>query len=69
LQNLDNQLNKSIFLKIHRSILINILYIESIKYKGNNQYSFVLKNGKKLLSSRSHKEDIIAFLEEQEIRS
>ena len=69
MQELENLLNKAHFLKIHRSILINTNYLKSIKYKGNNQYSFTLNNDVKLLSSRSHKADIITFLEDREIRN
>lgn len=63
LQNIESQLDSKLFFRIHRSILVNQLYVEHIKYKGNNQYSFLMKNGEKLISSRSYKEDVIRHLE------
>jgi two-component system LytT family response regulator len=63
LQNIENQLDNRMFLRIHRSMLVNQLYIESVKYKGNNQYSFNMKNGGKLMSSRSYKEDVTRYLD------
>lgn len=67
LQTIEEQLDERMFLRIHRSILVHTIYIDRIKYKGNNQYVFTIKNGEKILSSRSYKEQIISFLEDQEI--
>lgn len=68
LQTIENQLDKSLFLRIHRSLIVNSLYIESVKYKGNNQYAFNLKNGEKIISSRSYKEEVLRYIEEKEIK-
>ena len=68
LQDLENQLDKQNFLRIHRSILINIFYIHKVKYCGNNQFKFTLKNKIELLSSRSYKEEIQQFLENQTLK-
>lgn len=68
LQHLEDQLDKTLFLRIHRSLLLNIHYIQKVKYEGNNQYIFYMKNEKKLLSSRSYKDAIVKYLEEEETK-
>lgn len=56
------QLNAALFLRIHRSYLLNIKYVSSHRYLQNNEFEFRLKNGVQLLSSKSYKEKIQAFL-------
>lgn len=63
LQALVEQLDKNQFFRIHRSYVINLNYVEDIKYKGNNQFLFYLKNKKELLSSRSFKTEIELLLD------
>lgn len=65
---LETQLNAAQFLRIHRSIIINTNYISKIKYEGNNQYRFFLKNEVSLLSSRSYKPTIIEYLDNQALK-
>lgn len=55
---LDNQQ----FLRIHRALMLNNIYIKSCKYLGNNEYTFKLKNGEKITSSRSYKSLISQYL-------
>ncbi|RMG80278.1 MAG: DNA-binding response regulator [Bacteroidetes bacterium] len=63
LQSIENQLDRNFFFRIHRSVLVHKLYIESVAYKGNNQYLFRLKNGDKVMSSRSYKDQVTRYLE------
>ncbi|HKK78890.1 MAG TPA: LytTR family DNA-binding domain-containing protein [Phaeodactylibacter sp.] len=65
LQNLAAQLAPSQFLRIHRSLLLNVIAIKAVRYEGNNQYEFELKEGTRLQSSRSYREKIQAFLQEE----
>jgi len=65
LQSLDDQLTS--FLRIHRSILVNPDFVKDIKYTGNNQYHFTMGNGKRLLSSRSNKDEILNFLDNRDL--
>ena len=46
------------FLRIHRSIILNNRYLDGYQYLGNNEYAFRMKNGNKLMSSRSYKQAI-----------
>ncbi|MBX2876821.1 MAG: LytTR family DNA-binding domain-containing protein [Saprospiraceae bacterium] len=59
------ELNPALFLRIHRSYLINTRYIAKQRYLQNNEFEFQLKNGQQLLSSKSYKEKIQAFLAKQ----
>ncbi len=68
LQSLEEEMDRRFFLRIHRSYILNSIYVLSTKYHGNNQYLFRLKNDTELYSSRTYKEDIEAFLREQEIQ-
>lgn len=68
LQSIEEQLNNEIFLRIHRSLLINTHFIREVKYDGNNQYSFHMKDGRCLASSRSYREDIHRYLDEERVR-
>ena len=62
LQSISEQLDPALFLRIHRSLLLNINFIDKAVYEGNNQYAFVMKDSKRLTSSRSYKEPIQLFL-------
>lgn len=59
---ISQQLNQQVFLRIHRSFLLNTKYILKHRYLHNNEFEFQLKNGEQLLSSKSYKEKIQAFL-------
>lgn len=56
------ELDPQDFIRIHRSFIINKRYIDQCQYLNNNEYEFRLKNGTKLISGRSFKEDIVAYL-------
>ncbi|MCB0548943.1 MAG: response regulator transcription factor [Phaeodactylibacter sp.] len=68
LQSIEEQLNNELFLRIHRSLLVNTQFIREIKYEGNNQYAFYMKDGRCLISSRSYREAIHNYLDEEKIR-
>jgi len=62
LNSLIDNLDENQFLRIHRSIIINKIYIKNCAYTGNNEYKFLLKNGETFISSRSYKPLIIEYL-------
>ena len=68
LQSIEEELDNELFLRIHRSLLVNTNYIKEVKYEGNNQYAFRMKDGKTLISSRSYRDDICRYLDEEKIR-
>ena len=55
-------IDKKQFIRIHRSIVINKIYIKKCIYMNNNEYKFELKNGEKLTSSRSYSNQISEYL-------
>ena len=59
---ISEELRPDLFLRIHRSYLLNTKYIAGTRYLQNNEFEFELKNGQRLLSSKSYKEKIQAFL-------
>ena len=62
---LEEELNPKEFLRVHRSFFINISYIKSCRYLNNNEYKFLLKNGKEIISGRAYKQNIVDYLENQ----
>jgi two-component system LytT family response regulator len=59
---LHSELAEESFLRIHRSILVNTYFIQSIDYLGNNEFSVKLHDSVELKSSRSYKAEIEKFL-------
>lgn len=68
LQSIEEAINRSHFLRIHRSTLVNTHYIDQLRYKGNNQFQFTMKNGETFLSSRGYRKVIDKYLEDEQIR-
>ncbi|GJM34925.1 MAG: DNA-binding response regulator [Saprospiraceae bacterium] len=54
------------FLRIHRSYVINMRYVKSHHYLNNNEFKFKLKNGITLISGKSFKTQIVAFLNQED---
>ena len=67
LHSLENRLDRRCFLRIHRSFIVNANFIRNADYLGNNQYTIILKNDRELVSSRSYRNEIQAFLTDLEI--
>lgn len=55
---IESELDARDFLRIHRSILLNLQYLKGYQYLNNNEYRFKLANGEELISSRSYKQAI-----------
>lgn len=62
MNDLSKELDMNIFIRIHRSIIVNSFYVSTINYIGNNEFRFKLKNKEELNSSRSYKELISRYL-------
>ncbi|TSE10202.1 LytR/AlgR family response regulator transcription factor [Aquimarina algiphila] len=59
---LYKNLDTNQFLRIHRSIVLNKIYIKQCTYVNNNEFRFVLKNGEEYISSRKYSTSITAYL-------
>ena len=62
MKDLDSNLNRSEFLRVHRSFILNINYIINVKYLGKNEYEFELSNSTKITSGRSYSSSIKNYL-------
>jgi len=62
LNSINDSIDTSQFLRIHRSIILNKIYIKKCAYNSNNEYKFHLKNDEQLISSRSYKSLISEYL-------
>lgn len=60
MSDLEQSLDPRTFLRIHRSIIINIDRVQSIESWGMSEHLFVLKGGTKVTSSRTHRNAIRA---------
>ncbi len=49
----ENHLNENMFIRIHRSFIINADYIQHLEQKGKESYRLILKNGKELPVSKT----------------
>lgn len=58
----EENLNKSVFIRIHRSYIVNISQINKIEKFGKDTYQVILKNGTGLKVSRSRYQDLKLFL-------
>lgn len=60
---LEEQLPKDQFIRIHRSLIVNKRYVKSVRYRAKGEYDFRLKNKINLISGRAYQESIADFLD------
>lgn len=64
IQELHDTLDPKYFMRVHRGAIINCLWIKNVKYLVQNfEYRFSLIDNTSIVSGRSYKETIDAFLE------
>lgn len=63
IQEIESRLDADSFLRIHRSIIVNVDRIRCLQACGYGEYLVVLKSGKSLPLSRSYRERLDHFLE------
>lgn len=61
---IEIELEPSIFLRIHRSYMVNTTFIKNVRYTRANEYRFLLVNDEELSSSRSYKSRIVDALDQ-----
>lgn len=59
LSNFEKKLNPKNFVRIHRSIIVNLHFIKEIQSHFNGDYSVIMKNEKVLRMSRNYKDNLI----------
>jgi two-component system LytT family response regulator len=62
LKSVEAQLNPEIFLRVHRSIIINLDRIEAVEPYTHGDYLLTMKDGTKLTTSRSYSERLRRLL-------
>lgn len=63
---IETELDPAMFVRIHRSYMVNMAHVRNTRYSGNNEFTFTMSNGKHLLSGRNYKEQIANLLTERE---
>lgn len=58
MKELEQELNPTLFQRVHRSAIVNIKQVEKLCNQQNGEYHLQLKNGQKLKVSRSYKDRI-----------
>jgi two-component system LytT family response regulator len=61
---LAEELNPQEFIRVHRSYLLNVRYVQSCNYLTNNEYKFKLKTGEEVVSGRGYKENVMTYLDQ-----
>ena len=57
----ENSLDPQLFLRIHRSLIVNVKHVQELETGPHGEYIVVLQGGAKLQSSRSYHEKIKAW--------
>jgi len=55
LKQFEAELNPSIFVRVHRSALVNVTYIKELKSRSNGDYDALLENGQLIRFSRHYR--------------
>jgi two-component system LytT family response regulator len=51
------------FLRVHRSTIVNIVHVTDVRYLNrNNEFGFIFRDGRRVVSARSYRNSITEFL-------
>ena len=62
----ETELDPAVFVRVHRSYMVNMAHVRSTRYSGNNEFIFTMSNGQHVLSGRNYKEQIATLLTERD---
>lgn len=65
LTHFENELRSFGYIRVNKSVVINIYHIESIKPEINMRVTAIMENGEKLMINRSYKRNFVEFLKER----
>ncbi|GAB5473890.1 MAG: LytTR family DNA-binding domain-containing protein [Maribacter sp.] len=64
MQKVEAELSNSMFIRVHRSIMVNKRFVNRIAYKGNSEYKIVLKTKDTIITGRLYKDNAISLLDD-----
>jgi two-component system LytT family response regulator len=59
---LEQKLDPAVFLRVHRSTMVNLHYVKEVRLEAAGEYSVVLHNGQKVPMSRSYRSRIKSLI-------
>lgn len=59
---LEERLDPQMFLRVHRSSIVNLQYVKEVRTENNGDFSVVLLNGQKVAMSRSYRSRVSEWL-------
>jgi two-component system, LytTR family, response regulator len=63
MQTLHQSLDPAQFLRIHRSLIVNVSRIKEVENAGRGEFVLVLRNGERLQSSRTYHDEVKRWME------
>lgn len=63
MQTLHESLDPALFLRIHRSYIVNVTRIKEVESAGRGEFTLVLRSGERLQSSRSYHDQVKRWME------
>ena len=58
MKELEEELDPRIFVRVHRSAIVNIKYVQKLVSHISGEYHLILSNGTELKVSRSHRDNV-----------
>jgi two-component system LytT family response regulator len=62
LANMADKLDEQTFIRIHRSTIVNLHFLEEIQHNGSSEVEVVLKNGRSFRVSKSYRDELFGRL-------
>ena len=62
MQSLETKLDPEKFVRVHRSVIVNIEKVKEIYPRSNGDQDLVLQNGQQLMLSRNYRDKFFAVL-------